>query len=164
MNPMSLTPAAVPATAADREGSKAPLTAHQIDLVQATFAKVVPIAETAAQLFYGRLFEIAPQVKPLFRHDMSEQGRKLMTTIGIVVKSLKNLEAILPAVRTLAVKHVRYGVKPSHYDQVGEALIWTLEQGLGADFTAEVKEAWLATYTTLARVMIEEAYEAVEAA
>ena len=90
------------------------MTPDQIDLVQASFAKVVPIAETAAGLFYGRLFEIAPEVKPLFHGDMKEQGRKLMTTLAVVINGLKAPEAILPAAKALAVKHVGYGVAADH--------------------------------------------------
>ena len=134
------------------------MTPEQIDLVQSSFAKVAPIADTAAGLFYNRLFEIAPQPKSLFHVDMAEQGRKLMTTLGVVVNGLKNLEAILPAAKTLAVKHVGYGVTAAHYKPVGEALIWTLERGLGPDFTPEVKNAWLAAYGALSGVMIAEAY------
>lgn len=134
------------------------MTSDQIDLVQASFAKVVPIADAAAGLFYGRLFEIAPEVKPLFRNDMREQGRKLMTTLGLVVGSLKNLEAVLPAAKALAVKHVGYGVTAAHYEPVGAALIWTLEKGLGDDFTLETKKAWISTYGTLSGLMIAEAY------
>jgi hemoglobin-like flavoprotein len=134
------------------------MTSDQIDLVQASFAKVVPIADVAAGLFYGRLFEIAPEVKPLFRNDMREQGRKLMTTLGLVVGSLKNLEAVLPAAKALAVKHVGYGVTAAHYEPVGAALIWTLEKGLGDDFTFETKKAWISTYGTLSGLMIAAAY------
>jgi len=134
------------------------MTPEQIDLVQTSFAKVAPIADTAATLFYDRLFEIAPETKPLFRGDMNEQGRKLMTTLGVVVNGLKNLDAILPAARALAVKHVGYGVTAAHYTPVGEALIRTLEKGLGSDFTAKTKEAWLAAYGALSAVMIAEAY------
>ncbi|MHB0952237.1 MAG: globin family protein [Allorhizobium sp.] len=130
------------------------MTPEDIDLVQSSFAKVVPIREAAASLFYGRLFEIAPEVKPLFKGDISEQGRKLMTTLGVVVNGLKNLEAIIPAAEGLAVKHVAYGVRAEHYPPVGEALIWTLEQGLGDDFTPETRAAWIAAYTTLSGVMI----------
>lgn len=136
------------------------MTPDQVDLVQSSFAKVVPIADVAAGLFYGRLFEIAPDVKPLFRSDMREQGRKLMTTLGTVVSGLTNLEAILPAAKALAVKHVAYGVAPAHYKPVGEALIWTLEKGLGDDFSSEVRMAWLAAYDALSGVMIAEAYGA----
>lgn len=134
------------------------MTPSQIDLVQSSFAKVVPIAETAASLFYGRLFEIAPEVKPLFRGDMKEQGRKLMTTLAVVVNGLKAPDTILPAAKALAVKHVGYGVTAEHYAPVGAALIWTLEQGLGDGFTPETRDAWLAAYTLLSGVMIEEAY------
>src|SRR5579863_3132398 len=134
------------------------MTPDQIDLIQSAFAKVAPIADVAADLFYGRLFEIAPEVKPLFRGDMREQGRKLMTTLGVVVSGLRNLEAILPAAKALAVKHVGYGVAAAHYKPVGEALIWTLEKGLGQGFTSEVRDAWLGAYGALSGVMIAEAY------
>jgi nitric oxide dioxygenase len=134
------------------------MTPDQIDLVQASFAKVAPIAAAAADLFYSRLFEIAPEVRPLFRSDMKEQGRKLMTTLGIVVSGLKSPDTILPAARALAVKHVGYGVTAEHYAPVGAALIWTLEQGLGDDFPPETRAAWIAAYTLLSGVMIEEAY------
>ena len=140
------------------------MTPQQIELVQSSFAKVTPIAETAAALFYGRLFEIAPEVKPLFRGDLAEQGRKLMMTLGVVVNGLKNLDSILPAAKTLAVRHVGYGVKAEHYAPVGEALIWTLDKGLGADFTPEIRNAWLAAYGALSGMMITEAYGAEAAA
>ena len=140
------------------------MTPDQIQLVQSSFSSVVPIADTAAKLFYGRLFEIAPEVKPMFKGDISDQGKKLMTTLGVVVNGLKNLEAVVPAAQSLAVKHVDYGVTAEHYKPVGEALIWTLEQGLGDAFTEEVKEAWVSAYTTLSGVMIEAAYSPAEAA
>jgi nitric oxide dioxygenase len=133
------------------------MTPQQITLVQGSFAKVAPIADDAATLFYGRLFEIAPEVKPLFRSDMREQGRKLMTTLGMVVNGLSDLDELLPAVTTLALKHVGYGVTPEHYRPVGEALIWTLEQGLGEAFTAETRTAWLTAYGALSGAMIAEA-------
>ena len=140
------------------------MTPDQIQLVQSSFSGVVPIADTAAKLFYGRLFEIAPEVKPMFKGDISDQGKKLMTTLGVVVNGLKNLEAVVTAAQSLAVKHVDYGVTAEHYKPVGEALIWTLEQGLGDAFTEEVKEAWVSAYTTLSGVMIEAAYSPAEAA
>ncbi|TIS85985.1 globin family protein [Mesorhizobium sp.] len=134
------------------------MTPSQIDLVQSSFVKVAPIAETDASLFYERLFEIAPEVKPLFNRDMKEQGRKLMATLGLVINGLKNLDAILPAAKSLAAKHVSYGVRAEHYQPVGDALIWTLEKGLGSAFTSEVRDAWLAAYATLSGAMIAEAY------
>ncbi|MGA2493149.1 MAG: globin family protein [Roseiarcus sp.] len=134
------------------------MTPQQIDVVQSSFAKVVPIADAAAALFYARLFEIAPRVKRLFHGDMTEQGRKLMMTLGVVVNGLKNLDAIVPAAQALAVKHVGYGVKAADYAPVGEALLWTLQQGLGEACTAEVAAAWTTAYATLSGVMIAAAY------
>ena len=140
------------------------MTPEQIKAIQESFAKVVPISEQAAALFYGRLFEIAPSVKPLFRGDMTEQGRKLMATLAVVVNGLTNLETILPAASALAKRHVGYGVKPIHYPIVGEALLWTLERGLGADWTPELAEAWADAYGVLSDYMIGEAYGRSEAA
>ena len=130
------------------------LNAEQIRLVQTSFAKVKPISEQAAALFYGRLFEIEPQVKPLFKGDMAEQGRKLMAMLNTVVNGLDNLDAIVPAAQNLARGHVGYVVRSEHYDYVGSALLQTLEQGLGQDFTPAVKQAWTAAYALLSGVMI----------
>src|SRR6202044_1708529 len=102
------------------------MTPDQVKAIQESFAKVAPISEQAAALFYGRLFEIDPAIKPLFHGDMTEQGRKLMATLAVVVNNLSNLGAVLPAVSALAKRHVAYGVKPAHYTPVGEALLWTL--------------------------------------
>jgi hemoglobin-like flavoprotein len=140
------------------------MTPEQVTLVQRSFAKVAPIAEPAAAMFYGRLFEIAPEVKPLFHGDMAEQGRKLMGTLAVVVNGLTNLEAILPAASALAKKHVAYGVKAEHYGPVGVALLWTLERGLGAEWSPDLAAAWTAAYTTLSGYMVGEAYGRSEAA
>ncbi|MCF8533012.1 MAG: hemin receptor [Reyranella sp.] len=129
------------------------MTPQQIELVQTSFKKVVPIAATAADLFYGRLFEIAPEVRPMFPQDMTEQKAKLMGMLGTAVTNLHKLETILPAVKALGERHKGYGVTAAHYAPVGAALLWTLEKGLGADFTPEVKTAWTETYTALAGVM-----------
>jgi hemoglobin-like flavoprotein len=134
------------------------MTPAQVELIQGSFAKVAPISEQAAALFYGRLFEIAPEARPLFRGDMDEQGRKLMATLAVVVNGLSNLDAVLPAASALAKRHVAYGVTPDHYAPVGEALIWTLERGLGAGWTQELAAAWAAAYATLSQFMIAEAY------
>jgi len=136
------------------------VTPNQIELVQQSFIKVEPIYVQAAALFYGRLFEIAPEVKPLFRSDIAEQGRKLMATLAVVVNGLSNLEAILPAASALAKRHVGYGIKASHYAPVGAALLWTLERGLGPAWTPELAAAWTVAYTTLSEFMIGEAYGA----
>jgi nitric oxide dioxygenase len=134
------------------------MTPTQVKLVQDSFAKVAPISEQAAALFYGRLFEIAPEVKPLFKGDMTEQGRKLMGTLAVVVNGLGDLNAILPAASALAKRHVSYGVTPDHYAPVGAALLWTLERGLGPQWTPELAAAWAAAYATLSGFMIGEAY------
>ena len=134
------------------------MTPDQVKAIQESFAKVVPISEQAAALFYGRLFEIAPAARPLFRGDLEEQGRKLMGMLGAVVNGLGNIETILPAASALAKRHVDYGVKAADYEPVGAALLWTLERGLGAQWTLEVKAAWTEAYTVLADFMIGEAY------
>jgi hemoglobin-like flavoprotein len=136
----------------------------QIKLVQDSFAKVAPISEQAALLFYGRLFEVAPSVRAMFPDDMSEQRKKLMATLAVVVGGLSNLEAVLPAASALAKRHVNYGAKPEHYPVVGGALLWTLEKGLGDAWTSEVADAWTAAYGTLSGYMIEEAYGRAQAA
>jgi nitric oxide dioxygenase len=138
------------------------MTPEQISLVQTSFAKVAPISEQAAVMFYGRLFQQAPQVKTMFPSDMTGQGRKLMATLAVVVNGLGDLPAVLPAASALAKKHVGYGVTADQYPLVGAALLWTLEQGLGADWTPAVAEAWTAAYTTLSTYMISEAYPTTE--
>jgi nitric oxide dioxygenase len=135
------------------------MTPDQIKLVQDSFAKVGPISEKAAELFYGRLFEIAPQVRAMFPDDMTEQRKKLMATLAIVVQGLNNLDTILPAASALAKRHVSYGAEAAHYPVVGQALLWTLEQGLGPSWTPDVAAAWTGAYTTLSEFMISEAYE-----
>ena len=134
------------------------MTPTQVSLVQDSFAKVVPIADQAAVIFYDRLFEMAPQVKPLFKGDMAKQRRALMGTLGVVVNGLSNLPAVLPAARALAKKHVGYGVEAAHYSLVGAALLWTLEKGLGEAWTSDVASAWTEAYGTLSGFMIGEAY------
>ena len=122
-------------------------------LVQNSFAQVLPIADTAAELFYGRLFELDPSLRMLFKGDMKEQGRALMGMIRTAVANLDRLDQIVPAVESLGSRHDRYGVRDSHYDTVGTALIWTLEKGLGDAFTPQTREAWVEVYTLLASVM-----------
>jgi hemoglobin-like flavoprotein len=140
------------------------MTPDQIRLVQESFAKVAPISETAAVLFYDRLFEVAPQVKAMFPSDMTEQRKKLMATLAVVVNGLDKLESILPAASALATRHVSYGAKKEHYPVVGGALLWTLEKGLGDAWTPELADAWTAAYGTLSGFMISEAYGRPQAA
>ena len=129
------------------------MTPSQKLLVQTTFAKVAPIADVAATMFYDRLFELDPRLKPMFTSDLGEQGRKLMRMIGMAVNGLDRLDDLVPAASQLGVKHAGYGVTDEHYDTVATALLWTLEQGLGPDFTPEVREAWATVYGLLATTM-----------
>ena len=133
------------------------MTSDQVKAIQESFAKVAPIAEQAAALFYGRLFETAPPVKPLFRGDMAQQGRKLTATLAVVVNGLGKLEAILPAASALAKRHMAY-VKVADYAPIGEAPLWTFERGLDAQWTPEPAAAWRAADGVLSDFMICEAY------
>lgn len=129
------------------------MTNEQIKLVQDSFRQVAPIAETAAQLFYARLFTLDPDLELLFKGNLTEQGRKLMQMLGVAVNSLDRMEQLLPVVRSLGARHVTYGVRDRDYDTVGQALLWTLRKGLGDAFTPEVEEAWSNVYETLASAM-----------
>jgi hemoglobin-like flavoprotein len=129
------------------------MNSEQIEIVQASFTQVQPIAVDAARLFYSRLFEIDPSLRPMFRGDMDEQGRKLMQMIGVAVGSLRRLEQVLPAVEDLGRRHAGYGVRDEHYATVAAALLWTLEQGLGEAFTPEVRDAWAAMYELVSSAM-----------
>ena len=129
------------------------MTPEQVKLVQQSWEKVVPIRQAAAEMFYTKLFALDPSLKSLFKGDMKEQGTKLMAMINTAVNGLTRLDAIVPAVQDLGRRHAGYGVKAEHYDTVAAALVWTLEQGLGDAFTAEVKQAWVQTYTLLATTM-----------
>ena len=135
------------------------MTPEQVARVQETWEKVVPIQDTAANLFYGKLFELDPQLRPLFPEDMTEQKKKLMVMITTAVRGLTKLDQILPAVQDLGRRHVGYQVTPAMYDTVGAALLDTLEKGLGEDWDEPTKEAWTLTYTPLAKVMIDAAEE-----
>ncbi len=135
-----------------------------IDLVQSSFAKVAPIATTAAEIFYSKLFELDPKLKAIFPANDSEamknQGNKLMTMLSSAVAGLTNLDKLVPILEDLGKRHVDYKVEPAHYDTVGAALLATLEAGLGDDFTPEVKQAWTNTYGIMADVMKGAAYDA----
>jgi hemoglobin-like flavoprotein len=125
-----------------------------VALVQETWEQVVPIADDAAQLFYNRLFELDPSLRPMFAYaDMVEQRKKLMQMITVAVRGLTKLDELIPAVRALGRRDIGYGVQAHHYDTVGAALLWTLEQGLGEAFTEEARASWTVTYFTLADVM-----------
>jgi nitric oxide dioxygenase len=151
---------------ADSQGEQpVVLSRDQIALVQATWQQVTPIADTAARLFYGRLFELEPDLRSLFgRTDMEEQRRKLMQILGVAVAALDRLDTLRPELEALGRRHVGYGVEAYHYSLVGAALLWTLEQGLGDEYTRSVRDAWTAVYTTLSTIMQDAAAEGREAA
>ncbi|HSC87575.1 MAG TPA: globin family protein [Polyangiaceae bacterium] len=123
------------------------------NLVQTTWALVEGSPDEVAALFYGRLFELDPNLRGLFSTDLKEQGRKLMVMIGVAVRALDNLEVLVPRVEQLGQRHASYGVKAEHYATVAAALLWTLEKGLGDRFTSEVRNAWVSVYTILATTM-----------
>ena len=137
------------------------MNSDQITLVENSFALVAPIAPVAADLFYARLFTLDPTLQRLFPQDLSEQKKKLMTMLQVAVASLRKPEQLVPALQNLGRRHGGYGVQDSHYETVGAALLWTLEQGLGPAYTAEVAEAWVALYTVVATTMKEAAREAL---
>ena len=130
------------------------ITEAQIALVQSSFLHVLPIADTAGQLLYGRIFVLAPETRSLFEEDIAPQARRLMTAVRAAVDGLDNLEQIAPFLVKLGARHARYGVRPEHFDVGGEALLWTLEQGLGELFTADVREAWTAAWGVIAGAMV----------
>jgi hemoglobin-like flavoprotein len=139
------------------------VTPTEKQLIRSTWAAVEPIQDVASDLFYARLFELDPMLAALFAEtDMRRQGRMLMQTLAIVVKSLDDLSVVVPAVEALGRRHVGYGVQPEDYGTVGAAFLWTLEQGLGDAFTPEVRAAWAGAYGTVSSVMIAAA-EQVEA-
>lgn len=131
------------------------MTPQEIKLLKASYAQVQPIAEQAAELFYTRLFSIAPSVKPLFHNDMRTQGRMLLASIGLVVKNLDQPERITDMVTKMGQRHATYGARPEHYPVVGEALLWTLKQGLGEGFTPAHAKVWAEAYQILADMMIQ---------
>lgn len=134
------------------------MTPTQKTLVQETWRQVAPIADTAATLFYDRLFEIDPSLRALFhRNEPAEQRRKLMQTLAVAVRGLDNLETLVPVVAELGRRHAGYGVTDGHYATVGAALLWTLERGLGNAWTSEVAAAWTAAYGVLSGTMREAA-------
>jgi hemoglobin-like flavoprotein len=140
------------------------MTPKQIALVQHSWKQVLPVADAAAGLFYGRLFALDPSVRALFKGDMKEQGQKVMTMITFAVNSLTRLESIVPGVRALGRRHAGYGVEDRHYAVVESALLWTLKEGLGSEFTPEVEDAWRTAYGVLASTMKQSTEEEKRAA
>jgi nitric oxide dioxygenase len=134
------------------------ITQQQKLLVQESFLKVEPIADQAAELFYSKLFEYDPSLKKLFKGDMKSQGKKLMATLKIAVKSLDDIDSLIPVLQNLATQHIDYGVTVDDYTPVGNALLFALHTGLGNDFSPSLKAAWIEVYTTIANVMRKHAY------
>jgi hemoglobin-like flavoprotein len=130
------------------------MTPEQAQLVRLSFVKVMDIKDAAGRLFYDRLFTIAPDLRPMFKGDIDAQARKLMDTLAVAIGSLKDSVALTSMLEQLGQRHLRYGVKDEHYGQVGAALLWTLDKGLGADFTPEVKSAWTALFGAVSTIMI----------
>ena len=135
------------------------MTPRQVQIVQQNFEKVMPIAEVAAGLFYARLFELDPSLRKMFKGDMKRQGGMLMSMLASAVRGLSNPNGLIPVLTALGRRHDGYGVVDAHYTTVAEALLWTLQQGLGEEFTAEAREAWTAAYTMMATVMQQGARE-----
>ena len=135
-----------------------PITERQKLIVQQSFAKVEPIADQAAKIFYDKLFEYDPSLKALFNKSMTEQGRMLMATLKVAVKSLDDIDGLVGVLQKLADRHLQYGVKIEDYTPVGNALLYTLKTGLGPDFSLELRKAWIAVYNTVAQVMRTQAY------
>ena len=129
------------------------MTPEEITCVKATWARLIPIAEQAASLFYTRLFEIHPELRPLFKGDLDEQGRRIMGMIHSTVMHLGDLGPLEPTLRASGARHASYGVKDEDYDKMAAALFWTLERLLGDDFTPEVRSAWVSVYNDLASAM-----------
>lgn len=127
--------------------------AHTITLVRASWQRVEAIAPAAAALFYDNLFAAQPSLRPLFKSDLQLQGERLMSMIGAAVAKLDDLPTLVPVLRQLGARHAAYGVRDEHYDVVGAALLKTLSQGLGDEFTPELREAWTGVYEIVASTM-----------
>lgn len=130
------------------------MTPEQIRLIRSSFAQVIPISAAVSDAFYDRLFAVAPSVRPMFRNDIKLQGEKLVMMLATVVADLDRPDRLVPAAEALARRHVGYGTREAHYAVVGDVLIWTLAQKLGARFTPDLRDAWGAAYGFLSDVMI----------
>ncbi|USG60567.1 globin domain-containing protein [Sneathiella marina] len=130
------------------------MTPHQQQLVHESWQQVVPIADTASELFYNRLFELEPGLKPLFcGTDMTGQRHKLIAALTAVVDNLDQVAELAPIIAALGRRHRGYGVEAQHYDVVGQALLDTLKTGLGESWSVELAEAWTTLYGTVAALM-----------
>ncbi len=130
------------------------MTPDQVQIVRATFARILPVKAQAAAVFYRRLFQVAPSMRTMFKSDAKAQGAKLMAALSMVVMDLDRLEKMIPRIQDLARRHVDYGVIEPHYATFGQTLMWTLEKALGPAFTPAVRDAWSEAYGILAEAMI----------
>ncbi len=135
-------------------GQAPALSAEDVRRIRNGWARVVPAGDLAARMFYGRLFQLDPSLRPLFHADMKRQGEKLLATLDSIVASLDDLSGLMPVARALASRHVGYGAQPAHYDTVGEALVWAVGQIVGPDFTEADRQAWRRAYAGLAGEMV----------
>lgn len=140
------------------------MTQHQKELIKFSFAKMQPISDAVSDLFYSRLFEIAPYTRPLFSDDIPEQGKKLIHGLSMVINSIDQLENVFPTLKKLGAAHKTYGVTNAHYDIFASALLWTFERALGSDFTDEVRNSWISLYVTVSEAMKKETEEVFLAA
>ena len=133
---------------------------EQIELVRSSWRELLPIADSAMQLFYRRLFEIDPGLERHFAAvDMDRQRAKLLSALDAVVGSLDDFDSLRPKLDALGKRHVGYGASREHYDSVGEALLWTLQQGLGAAWNESACEAWGCAYGLISETMQQAATE-----
>lgn len=135
------------------------MTPERIKLIHSSWEQVQPIADVAAKMFYEKLFELDPTLRQLFNGDLQQQGKKLMNAINLAMRSLDRFEAIEQKIRELGARHYHYGVRDKHYETVANALLWTLQQGLGDQFTPEVRAAWVDMYKRLTTAMQEGAWD-----
>jgi hemoglobin-like flavoprotein len=140
------------------------MTPEQVQLIKLSFTQVMAKRDQVGRLFYDRLFTIAPEVRPLFKGDVQAQSRKLMDTMALAIGMLRDTPTLTSTLKGLAKRHVAYGVRDEHYDKVGEALLWTLAEGLGSAFTPQARAAWAALYTTIKQIMLDATREAPQAA
>ena len=129
------------------------MTPEQVQIIKLTFVQVMSNKDHVGRMFYDRLFAIAPETRPMFKGDIDAQSRKLMDTLALAIGMLRDMPALVATLQALATRHTAYGVRDEHYDKVGEALLWTLEKGLGAAFTPEARTAWAALYGAVAKIM-----------
>jgi hemoglobin-like flavoprotein len=130
------------------------ITPEQVQQVQSSFTQLLPMAEAVGEMLYSRIFELAPEARALFKEDIRPQAKRTMAAVKVAVEGLDRLDDVAPFLIRLGARHVNYGVRPEHFTVVGEALLWTLEEGLGDSFTPELRDAWAAAWDVVAGAMV----------